>query len=337
MSSDLVLVSGTTGFLGTAVTLAYLKKGYRVRGTARSSEKAQKWEKKHADQFEQGKLEWAIVKDIAAEGAFDEAIKGVTILAHTASPFHYDVKDNEKDMLIPARDGTRHALRAAQKESSVKRVVVTSSFAAVLDFNRMSPDVTFSHEDWNPATWDEAKKSDNPTYVYCASKKLAEEEAWKIAKEPETKFRLSTICPPLITGPPQQVIESLDSLNTSSGAVWGVVDAEKIPDTSFPVGTDVRDIADLHVLASTTDEGADKRFLTIAFHFDNTQIAAIARKSFPELKDRVVEAPVSEGSPHFSTDASLAEKTFGFKWISFEQSVKDTLAEILKVEKELKH
>jgi len=72
-------------------------------------------------------------------------------------------------MLIPALEGTRHALRAAQKEESVKRVVVTSSFAAVLDFNRMSPDVTFSHEDWNPATYDEAKKSDNPTYVYCAS------------------------------------------------------------------------------------------------------------------------------------------------------------------------
>jgi len=118
--------------------------------------------------------------------------------------------------------------------------------------------------------------------------------------------------------------------------VWGVVDADKIPDTSFPVGTDVRDVAELHVLATTTDEGADKRLLTIAFHFDNSQIAAVARESFPELKDRVAEAPVSKGSPHFSTDSSLAEKTFGFKWTSFEQSVKDTLAEILKVEKELK-
>merc|ERR1712093_671104 len=126
MSADLVLVSGTSGFLGTAVTLAYLEKGYRVRGTVRSQEKADKWAKKH---------EGAIVKDVAAPGAFDEAIKGVTILAHTASPFHYDAKDNEKDLLIPALEGTRHALRAAQKEPSVKRVVVTSSFAAVMDFN----------------------------------------------------------------------------------------------------------------------------------------------------------------------------------------------------------
>jgi len=337
MSADLVLVSGTSGFLGTAVTLAYLEKGYRVRGTVRSQEKADKWAKKHEGKFDKSKLEWAIVKDVAAPGAFDEAIKGVTILAHTASPFHYDVKDNEKDLLIPALEGTRHALRAAQKEPSVKRVVVTSSFAAVMDFNRLSPETTFTHEDWNPATYDEAKKSDNPTFVYCASKKVAEEEAWKIAREPETKWKLSTVCPPLIFGPPLQVIESLDSLNTSSGAVWGVVDAKEVPETSFPVGTDSRDIANLHVLATTTDEGADKRFLAIAFHFDNSQVVDVARKAFPELDGRLPKAEPSEGKPHFKTDSSLVDRTFGgFKWTSFEDSTKDTLAEILRVEKALK-
>lgn len=57
-----------------------------VRGTVRSQEKADKWAKKHEGKFDKSKLEWAIVKDVAAPGAFDEAIKGVTILAHTASP-----------------------------------------------------------------------------------------------------------------------------------------------------------------------------------------------------------------------------------------------------------
>ncbi|GAA6056229.1 hypothetical protein JCM3770_002098 [Rhodotorula araucariae] len=335
MPADLVLVSGASGFVGTAVVLAFLEKGYRVRGTVRSQEKADKWEKKHAAKFAEGQIEWAIVEDIAAPGAFDEAIKGVTIVAHTASPFHYEVTDNERDMLIPALEGTRQCLRAAQKEPSVKRVVVTSSFAAVLDFDRMSPDTTFTHEDWNSATYDAAKKSDQAPYVYCASKKLAEEEAWKIAREPETKWKLSTICPPMVFGPPLQVIESLKSLNTSSGAVWSVVDAEAVPETQFPVGTDSRDIANLHVLASTTDEGADKRFLCIAFHYDNTQIAQVAREAFPELKGRVPEAEVSGGAPHFMTDSSFVEQTFGYKWIPFEQSTKDTLAEILKVEKEL--
>ncbi|GJN94209.1 hypothetical protein Rhopal_007283-T1 [Rhodotorula paludigena] len=336
-ASQLVLVSGASGFVGTAVTLAYLEAGYRVRGTVRSQDKADAWAKKHANAFKDGQLEWAIVKDIAAPGAFDEAIKGVDIVAHTASPFHFDVKDNEKDMLIPALEGTRQCLRAAQKEPSVKRVVLTTSFAAVMDFDRLGPDTTFSHKDWNPATYETAKKSDNPSYVYCASKKIAEEEAWRIAKEPETKWSLSTVAPPMVFGPPLQVINSLDSINTSSGAVWAVVDSKEVPPASFPVGTDSRDIAKLHVLASTTDEGKDQRFLAIAFHYDNNQVAEIAR-SFPELKDRVPgPSDGAAAQPHFKTDSSLVEKTFaGWKWTSFEQSTKDTLAEILKVEKQLK-
>ncbi|GAA5982782.1 hypothetical protein JCM10908_006785 [Rhodotorula pacifica] len=336
MSSQLVLVSGTSGFVGTEVTLQFLQKGFRVRGTVRSQDKADEWEKKHAGEFQKGQLEWSIVEDVAGKGAFDEAIKGVDIVAHTASPFHYDFTDAEKEMLIPALEGTRQILRAAQKEPSVKRVVLTSSFAAVLDFDRLSPDVTFTEKDWNPATYDAAKKSDQKPYVYCASKKIAEEEAWKIAKEPETKWELCTICPPMIFGPPKQVLKSLDSINTSSGAVWGVVDAKEVPETSFPVWTDVRDIAKIHVLGATEEIAKGKRYLTIAGHFDNTQIAAVARKAFPDQASRIPDAKPTPGAEHFKTDSSLVEKELGIKWISFEDSVKDTLGQIFQIEKELK-
>ncbi|GAA6011172.1 hypothetical protein JCM10207_005525 [Rhodosporidiobolus poonsookiae] len=336
-ASELVLVTGTSGFLGTEVTLKFLQAGYRVRGTVRSQDKADAWEKKHGNFG--GKLEWALVKDVAAPGAFDEAIKGVTLLAHTASPFHYDVKDNEKDMLIPALEGTRHALRAAQNEPSVKRVVVTSSFAAVLDFDRMSPETTFSEKDWNPATYESAAKMEgNEAYVYCASKKVAEEEAWKIAKEEKTKWKLTTICPPMITGPPPQVLTSLNSLNTSTSALWAVVDAKEIPDTTFPVWTDVRDIAELHVLAVTKDIAASKRYLTVAGHYDNSQVADLARKAFPEQASRIPQPKEvkNDFGDLFKTDSSLVQKELGVKWIGFEQTVKDTLSALFKIEKELK-
>ncbi|GAA5845244.1 hypothetical protein JCM11251_003855 [Rhodosporidiobolus azoricus] len=340
-SSQLVLVSGTTGFVGSEVTLHFLRAGFRVRGTVRSQDKADKWEAKHGN-FD-GRLEWAIVKDISEAGAFDEAIKGVSLVAHTASPFHYDVKDNEKDMLIPALEGTRQILRAAQKEASVKRVVVTSSFAAVLDMkNGLGPDTTYDHTMWNPATYDEAKNAvkGQEAFIYCASKKVAEEEAWKIAKEPETKWKLTTICPPLVMGPPVQVLESLDSLNTSSGAVWGIVDKKEVPETSFPVWVDVRDIAKLHVEAVTKDEAAGERFLCIAGHYSSEMIADVARKAFPDQASRIPEPAADKvtdnADQHFKTDSSHVEKVLGIKWISFEQSVKDTLAEIFKVEKQLK-
>ncbi|GAA5822081.1 hypothetical protein JCM5353_006225 [Sporobolomyces roseus] len=339
-SQELVLVTGGTGFVASAVILEYLSAGYKVRATSRSQDKADKWNSYHSSANNISNLSWAIVKDIAEEGAFDEAIKGVSILAHTASPFHYDIKDVEKDMLIPALQGTRSALRAAQKESSVKRVVVTSSFAAVLDFNKMGPDTTFTHEDWNPTTYEQAKAMDpskDQAQIYCASKTVAEQEAWKIAKEPETKFSLSTVCPPLITGPPQQLIESMEAINTSAGAVWGVVDAKEVPETSFPVWTDVRDIAKIHVKATTEDVAKGQRYLCIAGHFDNQQIAQLGRTAFPSQSSRFPETDSKAAPPHFKTDSSKVEKELGIEFIPFRQSVKDTLEELFKIEERIKN
>ncbi|GAA6060861.1 hypothetical protein JCM10212_006241 [Sporobolomyces blumeae] len=339
-SNELVLVTGGTGFVASGVIHEYLSRGFKVRATARSQDKADRWTEYNSQTPNvKENLEWAIVKDVAADGAFDEAIKGVTILAHTASPFHYNIEDVEKDMLIPALQGTRQALRAAQKTSSVKRVVVTSSFAAVLDFGRMGPETTFTHEDWNPVTYDEAKAMDpkkQAPQIYCASKTVAEQEAWKIAKEPETKFALSTICPPLVTGPPSQPIDSMDAINTSAGAVWSVVDADKTPETSFPVWTDVRDIAKCHVNASLEEAAKGQRYLCIAGHFDNLQIANLGRQAFPDQASRFPDDDSKAAPPHFSTDSSKAEKELKIEFMPFRKSVMDTLTELFAVEKRIK-
>ncbi|GAA5902470.1 SDR family oxidoreductase [Sporobolomyces salmoneus] len=337
---QLVLVTGGTGFVASSVILAYLEKGFKVRATARSQEKIDRWNSyQRSRSVDISNLSWVIVKDIASDGAFDEAIKGVTILAHTASPFHYDIKDVEEDMLIPALKGTRSALKAAQREESVKRVVVTSSFASVLDFGRLGPETTFTEKDWNPATYEETKKMDpskDQAQIYCASKVIAEQEAWKIAKESESNFALSTVCPPLIFGPPQQPIDSMEAINTSAGAVWGIVDAEKVPETSFPVWTDVRDIAKIHVLASTEEVAKGQRYLTIAGHFDNAQIANFGRQAFPAQASRFPPDDSKPASPHFSTDSSKVEKELGIEFIPFRQSVKDTLEELFEVEQRIK-
>ncbi|GAA6026123.1 hypothetical protein JCM11491_002807, partial [Sporobolomyces phaffii] len=328
-----------TGFVASAVTLAFLAEGHRVRATARSQAKADRWNAYHADRHDLSNLSWAIVEDIAKPGAFDRAIEGVDILAHTASPFHYDIKDVERDMLVPALQGTRAALRAAQREPSVKRVVVTSSFAAVLDFAKLGPETTFSERDWNPATYESAKQMDpskDQAQIYCASKVIAEQEAWKIAREPETQFALSTVCPPLIFGPPQQPIDSMDAINTSSGAVWSIVDSDQVPETSFPVWTDVRDIAKIHVLATTRDAGKGQRYLTIAGHFDNAQIADFGRQAFPDAAARFPPADSKPARDHFKTDSSKVERELGVEFMPFRTSVRDTLAELFKIEQRLK-
>lgn len=160
-------------------------------------------------------------------------------------------------MLIPALNGTTELLNAAAAEPSVKRVVITSSFASVLNmaelpaisktyrFVLVPPHASSSYpvaneglhsdDDWNPATYDEAKVSENVGFVYCASKKVAEEAAYDFVKTNNPHFSLTTLCPPIVFGPPNQVINSLEGLNTSTEAIWGLVDAPEIPATAFPV------------------------------------------------------------------------------------------------------
>jgi nucleoside-diphosphate-sugar epimerase len=240
-------------------------------------------------------------------------------------------------MLIPAQRGTREMLESAHREKGVKRIVVTSSFAAVMNPAALPAiGVTYSGDDWNPVTYEQAAKSDSAPYVYCASKKLAEEEAWNFVKTHNPSFILTTICPPMITGPPLQVIESISSLNASSEVVWGLVDVAAIPPTGFPVFVDVRDVAELHVLAVTKDVAKNQRYLTVANHFDNSQIADILRRHFPEQAHRIPVGPVVAGPEHFKTDSSKVQKELGIKWIDFETSVVDTAREIFRVEAELK-
>jgi nucleoside-diphosphate-sugar epimerase len=149
--------------------------GYHVRAAVRSQSKASSLPKSD-------KLELITVPDIVAPGAYQDAIKNVTSVIHCASPFHFKVTSNEKDLLIPAREGTLNMLRAAAKEPSVKRVVITSSFAALNQLGQdpyADPPVVYDESVWNPVTWEEALKG-VPRMGYQASKKYAELAAFGI-------------------------------------------------------------------------------------------------------------------------------------------------------------
>lgn len=179
--------------MATHIISSFLSAGYNVRGTVRSEKSAEGVKKSHPKYTSQ--LSFAIVPDIAAPHAFDEAVKGVDGVIHNASPFAFDVKDNEKELLKPAIQGTKGCLEAVKKFApKVKRVVVTSSFAAIVDMSKGTrPGYTYSEKDWNPCSYEDAKKGDG-SVAYCASKAFAEREAWEFGKDPEVKFDVVTIC-----------------------------------------------------------------------------------------------------------------------------------------------
>lgn len=145
--APLVLVTGPSGFIGAHVFTQLIEKGYSVRGTVRTQSKADFFLHKFPSAAKSGQISFVIVKDIAQPGAFSQAVKGiyeegadvgVEYIIHVASPFHYNVTDYNKDFYEPAIHGTTGILKEAAKEKSVKRIVITSSFAAVVNAEKSS-------------------------------------------------------------------------------------------------------------------------------------------------------------------------------------------------------
>lgn len=161
------------------------------------------------------------------EGAFDDAVKGVDAIAHTASPFHFNVKDPQ-ELIVPAVAGTGSILQSALKfaNDTVKRVVITSSTAAV--FYPVTEARVFDETDWNEASIREVETlgaGAAPSAMYRASKTLAERAAWKFVENNKGKLNwdLAVVNPPFVYGPVLHEVSSPESLNTSMLEWYDVV------------------------------------------------------------------------------------------------------------------
>ena len=224
-AGHLILLTGASGFVAAHILKSLLRRGYDVRGTVRSEATADRVRKTHGHLLE-GKqtLTFAIVPDVASPGAFNEAVKDLDGVIHTASPFTVEVEDDERDLLQPAIKGTTEIIQAVHTYApQVKRIVITSSFASILDTSLGDrPGYTYSEADWNPITYDQAKVADGPT-AYCASKAFAERAAWDFVEEKKPNFTLATICPPMVYGPLENDA-NLAHLNTSSADIYRFMD-----------------------------------------------------------------------------------------------------------------
>ncbi|KAG2671146.1 hypothetical protein I3843_14G118400 [Carya illinoinensis] len=177
-AGKLVCVTGASGYIASWLVKFLLQRGYTVRASVRDPNDPKKTS--HLLALDGAKERLHLFKaNLLEEGSFDAAIQGCEGVFHTASPFYHDVKDPEAELLDPAVKGTLNVLNSCTKSSSVKRVVLTSSIAAVAFNGRpRTPDVVVD-ETWfsDPEICKEAKQ------WYVLSKTLAEEAAWKFAKE----------------------------------------------------------------------------------------------------------------------------------------------------------
>ncbi|KAK6454695.1 protein induced by osmotic stress [Scheffersomyces xylosifermentans] len=331
--STSVFVSGATGFIAQQTISLLISKGYNVVGSVRSAAKGEKLQKLHGSKFQ-----YEVVPVLEKQGAFDEALKKhpeVTVFLHTASPVTQSVEDNEKDILIPAIDGTKFVLESIQKTApQIKRVVYTSSIVAVVPLSKISdPSFVASEDVFNPTTYEEGKA--NPHAAYFASKSLAEKAAWEFVKTNKPNFTLSTINPVYVLGPQAKDEEAKGDLNITAeviNAVYKLKKDDKIPETGGSF-VDVRDVAKAHVLAFEKDEAQGKRLITYTERFNSQLILNIIRKNFPDLRERLPEGnPEDIGARTTATiDNSKSKEILGDDSISIEESVKAAVQQFIRV------
>jgi dihydroflavonol-4-reductase len=238
ISPSPVLVTGASGFIASRIVEQLLAKGYRVRGTVRSLEKERELAPLRAlpgaaDRFE------LVEADLLTAGAFDRAAAGCEYVMHTASPYALDAKDPQRDLVEPAVTGTRNLLSACERSGTIRRVVLTSSMAAITD--EPESDRTLTEKDWN----DKSSLERNPYYY---SKTLAERAAWEFIKRQRPAFDLVVINPFLVIGP-----SLVPGLNTSNQILVDLLKGTYPGVVSLTWGlVDVRDVADAHVRAMET-------------------------------------------------------------------------------------
>ena len=263
-----------------------------------------------------------------------------------SQPFRYDITDNEKELILPAISGTKAMLEAAAAAADppVRRVVLTSSFASVVDAARPArPRTTYTAADWNPITYAEGAAPDaSPVVAYRASKKFAERAAWDFVAAHDkaqegspssSSFDLVTLCPPMVFGPVVHPVPGgVSQLNESNAQLWKVAAGDKpLPVARVPFWVDVRDLAAAHAEALLRPAAGGKRF-TVASpeKFSCAWAAAVAVGAFPELKGRVSDEEQAINDDH-DLDGQTAAAELGIEYTSFEKSVKDFVSQALKM------
>ena len=256
-----VLVTGASGFIAEHCIIELLKNGYSVKGSLRSMNREQEVRDAVKTETDDTKLEFCKL-DLLEDDGWEDAMWDCDYLMHVASPFVIEDPKDENELIKPAKEGTLRALNAAKK-AGIKRVVLTSSVAAV---NSHMMSGTSDHTTWTDI---------NSKYVtpYQKSKTIAEKAAWDFYNNQDSNNRieLAVINPGGVMGP--QLGNDLGGASTQIVSQLISGKFPMIPALSFPF-IDVRDVAILHLRAMTTPEADGKRF--IAAHSEPTWMYQVA-------------------------------------------------------------
>ncbi len=336
-----VMVTGATGYMASWIVKMLLEEGINVNATVRDPSNGQRVE--HLTRIAStsaGKLK-LFKADLVDVGSFDEPMQDCELVVHTASPFFIaKPKNPQEELLRPAKEGTRCVLEAAKRTPTVKRVVLTSSVAAIcgdLADVELVPGRVFTEKQWNVTS-----SAEHLPYAY--SKMIAEKEAWAAAAE-QDQWDLLTINPGWILGP--SVSKRKDSFSINAMIQFGDGTYKNgAPDMSMPI-VDVRDVASAHISAGFTPKASGRHIISngeatvldlaniLRRHFGDAY--PFPRKQVPKflfwlLAPRLgfTRKYVSRNvGYHVKFDNSYSKADLGMSYIPIEQTVKEHFQQIL--------
>lgn len=281
MNRKRVLLTGVTGFLGSHTTIQLLEKGYEVTGTLRDFSRAKSILEvigKHTSHINRLAL---VEADLMDKTIWQKLTENTDFVQHIASPFPRELPRNENDLIQPAKLGTLNVLDAASR-NKVKRVVITSSVAAVV-YGKTEKELegSFNENDWT----DENNKKDSTPYF--RSKTIAEKAAWRFLQHDQSGLEITTVLPGAIVGP---VLES--DFGTSANIIIKMLDGSSpaLPKLGFDI-VDVRSVADLLIRAMEMPQAANKRYIASAGYLTFKEVATILKQHYPNRRIPTFEVP----------------------------------------------
>lgn len=325
-----VLVTGSTGFIGLHCIHQLIEKGYSVSGTLRSKSR----EEEVRSSLKKANLSDANLSlyecDLMSDDGWEKAIDGCDYVLHIASPFINGLPDHEDDLIKPALTGTQRILKLSAKNPQIKKIIITSSFAAVGDtFNGQT---VFNESDWSDP-------NNNKISAYNKSKTLAEKSAWDFM-ESNPSFKLTVINPVGVIGPMLS-----DDIGTSNLFVKKILDGSTPGNPGLHIGfVDVRDVARAHVDSIKNEKSNNKRIILSKDEIWVSELSEILRnlgykapkRNIPKwlisvlsVFDKQLGGLIPMIGKVRNIESSIFSEVFDWELISIEESAKVT-AEQLK-------
>ena len=296
----LVCVTGASGYIGSHVVQVLLGRGYSVRATVRDP--ADEKKTAHLLGMARGREDMLelLPADLLREGSYDQAVSGCELVCHVAASVKLQASDPQREIVDPAVKGTANVLGAVRRAGTVKRVVITSSIAAIFDHTQPR-DKVYTEADWNNG-------SSLKTEPYSLAKTLAERAAWDLhASLPEEeRFELVALNPVVVMGP-----LFTRGHGRSSPALLRDIMARAFPACpriSLSL-VDVRDVALAHALALENPDASGRYILHNEGRWMQ-EAAKIIAPHFPEYR-----VPTGRLPNLVLYLSSLVDKRITFSWV----------------------